>query len=83
MKEKRYSTGQEIPQSGIYCVFHPAHRLIRTVRLLKGDRFPRCSQCADQVSFEFVTSSFTVDVDGDVHIYELPLQDQEEGAASA
>jgi hypothetical protein len=83
MKEKRYSTGKEIPQSGIYCVFHPAHRLIRTVRLLKGDSFPRCSQCSDQVSFELVTVSFTADVDGDVHIYELPLQDQEEGATSA
>ena len=83
MQEKRYSTGQEIPQSGIYCVFHPAHRLIRSVRLLQGDRFPRCSQCADEVSFQLVTSSFTGAADGEVHIYELPLQDQEERAESA
>ncbi len=78
----RFFTGQAIPTSGVYYVFHPAHRLIRLVRLLKGDTFPRCSQCADQVSFELQAPFFTVDVNGEVHIYELPLLDVEDGTAA-
>ena len=69
----RFLTGQAIPTSGVYYVFHPAHRLIRSVRLLKGDTFPRCSQCVDQVSFELQSAFYDVDVNGEVHIYELPL----------
>jgi len=79
---KQFLTGQAIPTSGVYYVFHPAHRLIRLVRLLKGDTFPRCSQCADQVSFELQTPSFTADVNGEIHIYELPLLDQEDGTVT-
>ncbi len=78
----RFLTGQAIPTNGIYYVFHPAHRLIRSVRLLKGDTFPRCSQCADQVSFELQAPFLTVDANGEIHIYELPLLDQEEGAVA-
>ena len=78
----RFLTGQVIPTNGVYYVFHPAHRLIRSVRLLKGDTFPRCSQCADQVSFELQAPFLTVDVNGEIHIYELPLRDQEEGAVA-
>ena len=79
----RFSTGQVIPTNGIYYVFHPAHRLIRSVRLLKGDTFPRCSQCADQVSFELHSPFFTLDANGEIHIYELPLLDQKEGTVAS
>jgi hypothetical protein len=78
----RYLTGQVIPTNGVYYVFHPAHRLIRSVRLLQGDTFPRCSQCADQVSFELQAPFFTAGVNGEIHIYELPVRDQEDSAAA-
>jgi hypothetical protein len=46
---RRHNTDEIIPQSGVYFVVHERHRLIRTVRLFSGDRFPRCSQCSDAV----------------------------------
>jgi DNA-binding NarL/FixJ family response regulator len=47
----RYSTGQAIPESGIYTVFHERHRLPHSVTLLEGETFPRCAKCGDLVEF--------------------------------
>jgi two-component system, chemotaxis family, chemotaxis protein CheY len=47
----RYSTGQAIPRSGIYTVFHEQHRLPHEVTLLEGEVFPHCAKCGDLVEF--------------------------------
>jgi DNA-binding NarL/FixJ family response regulator len=47
----RYTTGQEILESGIYTVSHQQHRLPHQVTLLKGETFPRCAKCGDLVEF--------------------------------
>lgn len=47
----RYGTGQAIPKSGIYTVFHEQHRLPHEVTLLEGETFPRCAKCGNLVEF--------------------------------
>ncbi len=58
IKERRwvavFVTGQQVPESGIYRVIHAGHRLAHEVTLLRGERFPRCSKCYDEVVFEAV-----------------------------
>jgi len=77
---RRYNTDEIIPQGGIYFVYHEQHRLIRTVRLYSGNRFPRCSQCRDQVRFELMLE-MQENPDGDpIHLYELSLLNEEEEA---
>lgn len=80
MQSRRFLTNDEIPEDGIYHVFHPAHRLIRTVMLGRGDRFPRCSQCSDQVTFELLVAVDLLQQYEPLHIYELPLLHEEEEA---
>jgi len=70
----RLLTGDTVPQTGIYYVYHPAHRLIRTVRLHRGNLFPRCSQCSDQVEFDLMLP-LRAHQYKPVQIFELPLLD--------
>jgi len=76
MTVKRFSTNDEIPTDGVYYVFHEAHRLIRSVMLLQGDQFPRCSQCLDAVSFELMLSVSPADQYEPLHVFELPLAEE-------
>lgn len=78
--QNKFYTGDNVPENGIYYVYHPAHRLIRSVRLLRDDQFPRCSQCADQVSFEMMVPLSNVHDYEPLHIFELPAfpDDEEE-----
>src|SRR5579859_3955620 len=50
-------TGCCIPESGIYRIVHPQHRLPSEVTLLKDHYFPRCSRCAEPVYFELIRSA--------------------------
>ena len=76
----KFYTGDKIPENGIYYVYHPAHRLVRSVRLLAGDLFPRCSQCADQVAFEMMLPLASIYDHEPLHIFELSVfpEDEEE-----
>jgi hypothetical protein len=78
VQQKRFSTNEEIPEDGIYYVFHPRHRLIRSVMLRQGDRFPRCSQCSDEVTFELITPGVPAEDYEPLHVYELPLRAEDE-----
>jgi len=51
MDGERYTTGQQVPTSGIYTVVHRQHRLPHEVTLLKGETFPRCAKCGDLVEY--------------------------------
>jgi hypothetical protein len=74
----RYSTEQIIPIGGIYFVYHQQHRLIRSVRLYAGDRFPRCSECHDQVEFELMMEMPEHPGEQHIHLYQLDLREEAE-----
>jgi hypothetical protein len=71
----RYKTGRKIPRTGIYTVLHSKHRLPHEVTLLKGESFPRCSQCGSTVEFQLVKAAPQIDAAGGFRIvlYELPV----------
>jgi hypothetical protein len=73
-----FKTGQNVPESGIYRVVHGGHRLPHEVTLLKGEAFPRCSKCADQVEFEPVSLAPSLpEKHGHIVLYELPEIDND------
>src|SRR5579864_9427810 len=47
------STGDMVPRSGIYTVFHH-HRLSRQVPLLRSGIFPACHTCTTPLEFELL-----------------------------
>jgi hypothetical protein len=59
-----FSTGEEVPASGIYSVTHAAHRLFAEVAMFKGEAFPKCARCADAVSFSKVREFLGLDAAG-------------------
>jgi hypothetical protein len=48
---EQYKTGETVPHSGIYQVRHSEHRLPHEVTLLRGNTFPPCSKCGNNVIF--------------------------------
>jgi len=75
MANKNYfTTGQFIPESGIYATHHLHHRLPREVTLLKGQQFPRCGRCGNRVLFELVRTAPDIFTDPDfrINLSELP-----------
>jgi hypothetical protein len=79
MSGGRFKTGETIPDSGIYRVFHSAHHLPHEVTLLKRKAFPKCQKCADVVTFELLrTLSYQTivrELPWRVTLYELPVMD--------
>ena len=73
-KPKYFTTGQAIPESGIYAVRHGSHRLPHEVTLLKGECFPRCGQCNDRVAFVLLRAAPDIysTPEFQVRLYELP-----------
>ena len=70
---RRYSTNQEIPDDGVYHVHHEEHRLIRSVVLLKGDKFPRCARCSQPATFELIFGVSPHEPKKHIRVSELPL----------
>ena len=52
MPQEFFTSGQVVPNSGIYTVTHAEHRLPHQVTLLEGQRFPACGTCGEAVRFE-------------------------------
>jgi hypothetical protein len=46
-----FKPGHQVPESGLYCVEHHAHRLMHMITLGANIRFPRCKRCGDSVRF--------------------------------
>ncbi len=46
-----FSSGEVIPSSGVYRVVHAPHTLPEQVALVKGQKFPPCSECKVSVRF--------------------------------
>jgi hypothetical protein len=73
-----FKTGATVPESGIYRVFHNAHRLPHEVTLFRGNLFPRCSKCQDDVVFELLhAASRTFSLER-LTLYELPTIDDDQ-----
>jgi hypothetical protein len=46
-----FKPGQPVPESGLYCIEHHSHRLMHSLTLSAGIRFPRCKRCGNAVRF--------------------------------
>ena len=83
-KTQNLRTGCAVPDSGIYRVLHPQHRLPKEVTLIRNQKFPRCSRCSEPVGFELVRSAPEAESSHrfQVALYELPeLTPQDETLA--
>jgi hypothetical protein len=47
-----YRPGQIVPVSGIYTVIHQAHRDPHEALAIRGEEFPFCRICRDEVQFQ-------------------------------
>jgi len=85
MSEPIFRTGTAIPHSGIYQVIHSAHRLPHEVTLLKGEKFPKCQKCREEVTFTLLRalnySTAVRDPSWRVTLYELPVIEDERPSA--
>ena len=52
-----FASGQVVPESGVYRVHHAEHRLSHEVTLIRENRFPICSKCANEVHFELLRAA--------------------------
>ena len=70
-----FRVGDEIPESGLYHVFHAEHRTSHKAVLLRGQVFPRCKECLEHVHFELIISVPELDSDPNFksfRIFEVP-----------
>lgn len=49
-----FRPGERVPRSGLYRVYHDAHRLMHEAALLRQDPFPFCRKCGTAVRFKFI-----------------------------
>jgi hypothetical protein len=49
--KRDYRPGETAPATGIYSITHRDHRPAHTAVLIKGEDFPHCRTCKDQVRF--------------------------------
>jgi hypothetical protein len=53
--------GESVPFSAVYKVVHSAqHRQAHFVLALRGETYPGCSRCSDQVKFQLALSAIHV-----------------------
>lgn len=48
---RAFKPGQMVPISGLYTVVHQKHRAEHEVLAIRGDEFPGCRVCKDEVRF--------------------------------
>ncbi len=75
-----YHTGDAIPTSGVYRVYHRAHRLPQEVTLLAGYPFPRCSRCSNAVTFRAIHEGVGLEQRHATVLHELPEVAESEAA---
>jgi hypothetical protein len=67
-------SGERIPSSGLYQIFHDAHTLPSQVALVKGYNFPPCAECAMPVHFKQVQPMQHLDnLRGNIVLQALPV----------
>lgn len=75
-----FRAGDPIPQSGVYRAFHADHRN-HEVLLLKGELFPICDECKENVEFELLHPALIAPNDpGFIRVYVIPHPRQNRAA---
>ena len=69
-----FRAGESIPESGLYRVLHGGHRGNHEAVLLRGELFPRCQVCAENVHFELLQAAphLNSNENRKRRLYELP-----------
>ena len=62
----RLKPGQTLEHSGVYRVYHHAHRLPHSVFIPAGTVLPKCRRCGDRVEFGLLLVSEPVERDHDL-----------------
>jgi len=58
--------GMVAPRSGIYSVYHYAHRTPHEIMITAGTVLPKCRRCADKVQFAPLISGEPLEQDHDL-----------------
>ena len=79
-----FRVGEEIPNTGIYCVYRSDHRVTHELTLTEGHTFPPCAECKDQVQFELLVAAPLMSRDSNfkVRLYEIPHPRKSEGESA-
>ena len=84
MRERIFHTGDIVPDSGIYLVVHPEHRLPHEVTLLRDQQFPTCAKCNTAVVFRLVQAApYLEDGEFRVALHRIPVLPDEEASSDA
>ena len=75
-----FTSGDVVPEAGIYRVFHAEHRVSHEVTLNRGHKFPICAKCETAVVFELLRSAPEASISRyfNVTLYQLPVFEEEE-----
>ena len=57
-RQQVYKPGDNAPVSGIYTAVHEVHRTQHEILAIRGEQFPSCRGCKDQVRF-YLTAPVT------------------------
>jgi hypothetical protein len=58
VESRRYKPGEPVRQSGIYEIIHHGdHRAAHDVVMIRGDHFPPCEACGEQVRFRLIRTA--------------------------
>ncbi|MGC2109205.1 MAG: hypothetical protein WA655_06780 [Candidatus Korobacteraceae bacterium] len=63
MADEVFQPADRVPGSGVYQVLHYRHRLYHEVTILRGETFPNCSECGDNVRFRLVRAAPMIEED--------------------
>ncbi len=78
-----FRVGESIPESGLYRVLHAEDCATHKAILLRGQVFPRCGECKDNVLFELILAAPELDSDPNFksfRIYQVPHPPKKESA---
>ena len=65
--EQVFQPGETVPESGVYAVLHAHHRERHSATIFKGDRFPQCARCGNEVRFTLLRPAASISEDADFH----------------
>jgi len=68
MSDELFQPADRIRESGVYQVLHYRHRLYHDVTLVRGQSFPICSECGNNVRFRVVRSAPLAEEDRNFHL---------------
>ncbi|HLJ87146.1 MAG TPA: hypothetical protein VKZ53_10005 [Candidatus Angelobacter sp.] len=65
LAERTYHPGEQVPQTGLYRVFHYQHRMPHDVLIDQGRSFPTCDKCGSRVAFQLSANAEPLTCDQD------------------